>query len=63
LAVAEIPAAMARRRRDGSLSSFEFHRSRTQFTRHLQANQYTLLPAHLDVIEQAALLTYRLPLA
>jgi hypothetical protein len=63
LAVAEIPAALARRKRDGTLSAFEFHRSRTQFARHLRAGQYALLPATLDVIEQAALLTYRLPLA
>jgi predicted nucleic acid-binding protein len=63
LAIVEIPAARARRKRDGTISAFEFHRSRTQFTRHLQAGQYLLLPATLDVIEQAALLTYRLPLA
>jgi predicted nucleic acid-binding protein len=63
LAIVEIPAALARRKRDGTISAFEFHRSRTQFTRHLQAGQYLLLPATLDVIEQAALLTYRLPLA
>lgn len=62
LTVAEVSAAMARRRRDGTLSGFEFHRSRTQFTRHLKAGQYALLPAHLEVIEQAALLTYDLPL-
>lgn len=62
LAVAEIPAALARRKRDGTISAFEFHRSRTHLTRHLQAGQYVLLPAALDVIEQAALLTYRLPL-
>jgi predicted nucleic acid-binding protein len=62
LTVAEVSAAMARRRRDGTISSFEFHRSRTQFTRHLKAGQYTLLPAHLEVIEQAALLTYDFPL-
>jgi predicted nucleic acid-binding protein len=63
LTVAEIPAALARRKRDGTISAFEFHRSRTQFTRHLQADQYELLPATLSVIEEAALLTYRLPLA
>ena len=63
LAIAEIPAALARRKRDGTISAFEFHRSRTQLTRHLQARQYELLPATLSVIEQAALLTYRLPLA
>jgi hypothetical protein len=63
LSVAEVSAATARRRRDGTLSSFEFHRSRTQFTRHLKAGQYVLLPANLEIIEQAALLTYDLPLA
>jgi predicted nucleic acid-binding protein len=63
LTIAELPAALARRKRDGTLSTFEFHRSRTQFTRHLQARQYTLLSATLEVIEQAALLIYRLPLA
>ncbi|MGH9753592.1 MAG: type II toxin-antitoxin system VapC family toxin [Blastocatellia bacterium] len=63
LAIAEIPAALARRQRDGTLSVFEFHRSRLQITRHLQAGQYALLPATLHVIQQAALLIYRLPLA
>ena len=63
LAVAEIPAALARRKREGTISAFEFHRARTQLTRHLQSGQYVLLPAILEVINQAALLTYRLPLA
>ena len=63
LALTEIAAALARRRRDGAISTFEFHRSRAQFTRHLQAGQYILLPATLDMIDRATLLTYRLPLA
>ena len=63
LAVAEVPAALARRKRDGTLSTFEFHRSRTHLTRHLQAGQYALLSPTLEVIEQAALLIYHLPLA
>ena len=63
LAVAEVPAALARRKRDGTLSTFEFHRSRTHLTRHLQDGQYTLLSPALEIIEQAALLIYRLPLA
>ncbi len=63
LAVAEIPAALSRRKRDGTLSTFEFHRSRIHFTRHLQAGQYNLLSPTLEIIEQSALLIYRLPLA
>ena len=63
LAVAEVPAALARRKRDGTFSTFEFHRSRTHLTRHLQAGQYTLLSPTLEIIEQASLLIYRLPLA
>ena len=63
LAVAEVPAALSRRKRDGTLSTFEFHRSRTHYTRHLQAGQYALLSPTLKIIEQAALLIYRLPLA
>jgi len=63
LTLAETASALARRLRDGTLSTFEFHRGRTQFTRHLQASQYILCPASFEVIEQAALLTYRLPLA
>lgn len=63
LAVAEVPAALARRLRDGTLSTFEFHRSRAQLTNHLQTFQHTLLPATIDVIKQAPLLIYRMPLA
>ena len=63
LAIAEIPAALSRRQRDGTLSIFEFYRSRLQLTHNLQAGQYTLLPSTLYVIEQAALLIYRHPLA
>ena len=63
LTVAEVPAALARRMRDGSISAFEFHRGRTQFTRHLRGGQYAILPAASDVIQLAAILTYQLPLA
>ena len=62
LAIVEIPSALARRTRDGSISAFEFHRGRLQFTRHLQLGHYRLIPADIEVIELAALLTYRLPL-
>lgn len=62
LAIVEVAAALARRRRDGTISLFEFHRDRTQFARHIQSGQYALLPAHFDVIERAARLAYRLPL-
>lgn len=63
LAIAEVPAALARRMRDGTISTIEFHHSRTRFTRHLEAGQHTPLPATTDIIKQAVLLIYRRPLA
>ena len=62
LATVEVAAAFARRRREGTISSFEFHRGRTQFARHIQSGQYTLWPSHSEIIERAARLAYRLPL-
>jgi predicted nucleic acid-binding protein len=49
--------------RDGAISTIEFHRSRNHFARHIRTGQYTFLPATVDIIEQAALLIYRWPLA
>lgn len=63
LAIAEIPSALSRRKREGTISTFEFHRGRAQFTRHLRSKLYTLLPADLNTIELAVLLIYRHPLA
>ncbi len=63
LTVVEVPAALARRMRDGSISAFEFHRGRTQLTRHLRSGQYSILPVASDVIQLAAILTHQLPLA
>jgi predicted nucleic acid-binding protein len=63
LALAEVPSALARRVRDGSVSTAEFHRCRNQFARHVQSHQYIFLPASMDLIEHAALLIYRRLLA
>lgn len=63
LAIAELPAALGRRKRQGTLSVFEFHRNRTQFNNHLQSRHYLLLQAFREIVDQAALLTYRHPLA
>jgi len=62
LAIVEVAAAFARRRREGTISLFEFHRDRTQFARHIHLGQYTLLPSHFDIIERAARLAYQRPL-
>jgi|SRR5215210_2879148 len=63
LAIAEVPAALARRERQGTISMFEYHRNRSQFNHHLQAGHYILLEAPRTLIDQASLLTYRHPLA
>ena len=62
LAMAEIAAALSRRRRDGTISLFEFHRDRGQLAHHVRSGQYIFLAAGLNVIEKAARLTYRMPM-
>lgn len=49
--------------RDGTISTFEFHRGRLQFIHHLHLGQYKLVPVSTEVIELASLLIYRLPLS
>ena len=63
LAIAELPSALTRRKRDGTISTTEFHRSRTQLTRHLETGQYFFISATIDIIKQAPLVIYRQPLA
>jgi len=62
LAVAEIASTLARRKRQGTISDFEFHSGRGQFARHLQAGQYAFLQTNRRTVNQAAILIYRYPL-
>ena len=63
LALAEVPAALARRERQGTISTFELLRGRNEFTRHWQKGQYVFLSVSLPLIKDASHLIYRQPLA
>ena len=63
LVLAEMASAVTRRWRKGTISEIEFHRVRSQFQRHVRAQSYGLLAVPLDLIDQATLLIYHLPLA
>lgn len=63
LALVEVPAALARRERQGTISRFEVIRGRHEFGQHLGKGQYTVWPVVLSIVQQAAQLTYRHPLA
>lgn len=63
LVIAELPSALARQQRQGLISQREFHSGRNQFTHHLRNGRYRLLPTTRPILDQAALLIYRYPLA
>jgi predicted nucleic acid-binding protein len=63
LILAEVPAALARRERQGTISKFEMIRGRHEFDQHWGKGQYTVWPVILSIVQQAAQLTYRHPLA
>ena len=61
--MAEVASALARRRRRGIISEYEFNSGRGQFGRHLQTPHYDFLPAIRKITNQASVLIYRHPLA
>jgi len=63
LTVAEMAAAFGRRQRLGTLLKFDAYHSRSQFRQHLKTDQYLFLVVSAEVIEDAARLIYRHPLA
>ena len=63
LALAEVPAALARRERQGTISTFELLRGRNEFTKHWRRGHYIFLPVSFSLIEDASYLIYRQPLA
>lgn len=63
LTLAEVPAALARRELQGTISRFELLRGRNEFTQHWQRGQYIFLPVPLVLVEHASRLIYRQPLA
>lgn len=63
LTIAEIAAAFGRRQRQGALLKFEVYHSRNQFRKHLETTQYSFLPSTDEIIQHAAQLIGRQPLA
>lgn len=63
IVIPEVASALARRHRQGTLSLYAFYRDRALFDHRLRTNQYLLLLPTLTIIDQAADLIYRHPLA
>lgn len=62
ITVVEMPSAMARRHRQGSIPIFEMYRGRVQFDRHAKTNAYEFFPVTDDILKLATQLVYRHPL-